>query len=75
MEESPGVSLTQSKLRDGTPSDTLDFPLDLSFVSLPPKIPLQVEGRRIEENLSRRNQRSGGSERRRAEKISVEFGL
>lgn len=54
---------------------TLDLPVDRAFVSDPPRIDPQVMLRRIAENMTWRNNRPGETERRAAEKISVEFVL
>jgi hypothetical protein len=53
----------------------LELPADSNFLSLPPRIDPHVMLRRIEENLLWRSTRPGEQERRRTEKVAVEFVL
>jgi hypothetical protein len=73
MNQHPQRSPANDALKE-TPG-ILEFPVAPDFISRPPKIDPQVMLRRIEENMPWRNRRPGETERRLAEKISVEFVL
>lgn len=64
---------TDMRLKDAVAE--LALPVDPDFLSRPPQIDPQVMLRRIEENLPWRSTRPGEQERRRAEKVAVEFVL
>lgn len=53
----------------------LELPVDRDFNSTPAAVELHAMLRRIEQHLAWRNSRPGETERRLAEKISVEFVL
>ena len=75
MKKCPDHSPPNDALRDIPHTEHLELPIAPDFISHPPRIELQAMLRRIEENLSWRNQRPGEAERRLAEKIPVEFVL
>jgi hypothetical protein len=56
-------------------TEDLDLPIDRDFLSLPPRVDLQVMLRRIAENMPFRSTRPGEQERRAEMKVDVEFVL
>lgn len=76
MKKYPGPQPTSdSKLKETSDIDDLEFPVAPGFLSLPPRLDPQVMLRRIEENMPWRSTRPGETERRWAVKINVEFVL
>ena len=69
---SPGES---TELHDKTSTEELKFPIDPEFLSVPPRVDLQLMLQRIEESMPWRNSRPGEAERRLALKVDVEFVL
>lgn len=72
MKKYPPHSATTDQRNDKA---VLELPIAPDFLSRPPQIDPQAMLRRIAENITWRNSRPGETERRAAEKISVEFIL
>ena len=65
----------QPQLNDSSAAPDLEFPIDRDFLSLPPRLDLQLMLRRLEETMPWRSSRPGEADRRLAEKVDVEFVL
>jgi hypothetical protein len=65
----------QPQLNDSPTVPDLEFPIDRDFLSLPPRLDLQVMLRRLEETMPWRSSRPGEADRRLAERVDVEFVL
>jgi hypothetical protein len=63
------------RLNDAAVTADLEFPVAPDFVSVPPRLELNVMLARLEETMPWRSTRPGVEERRLAEKIPVEFIL
>ena len=76
MKKYPGSrQIDNPQLKETANAETLEFPIDPKFLSVPPRLDFGVMLRRLQETMPWRSTRPGEQERRLLTKVDVEFLL